>query len=811
MRYKTVRQAVCLLLAALLLLLCGCEKKKSSAPTASAGPAVSDPVPSDEGEKTAAEPRLTVIGLPDDGAEADRTPLALRLCNEGGNLTSLQILLVWRFYDRAGERILLDSLPEDRLEALLGIDEAPEYYGPVVQEETAVLVLPLSELSAGATAELTVPVPGSTAETVRADLFFRTWDANGAQVVSSGWWSYADAEAVLPAWEQSPVLPELRSAGSLAWELRDGTAVLTGIGSWPLSALSVPATVRLSEVPARTVTVQASRVKESALFSGVGKEYWLERSDGSRITDREELTSGNETVSRLLIFNGKTFSKHVLRGTEFPDLTLMTEDGVEIVPANVRDLITAENCSEDAPFVLLLSPKQGTCLIEDPVSGTAYPVLVRGSAFAGCGSLRSVRFSPACGVENGEMKFANSGMFSGCTALESVLSFPMEVVSMESAFLGCTALQTLGNLPEKAVFLRDTFQGCTSLRSVPPLPDSAQNLERCFDGCTALDTPPVLGAGTKDLTECFRGCVSLSEPPVLPEGVEIMARTFYGCTALTRAPELPESVTDLTRCFLGCSALGGEITIPSRPLTPAAVHDLYISFSGCTGLEAVHLQYCGFRSYPGTLPGGVPVTADCTHVEDGLCPYCHYANEEMEIDGIDVIFDAVYEPYYLAAKDYLDNEVPDFLKDSCAQLIFTEDMERYYSDFGLGLKVKEVAGFATSWNGRTCVRTYSSEEVGNVIGYVEHTIVHELAHVYDFNAGDGDRISSSEEWIRLFEQEGETTANYYGPAFRTYPTSQKIIESYAIAVECYIFIPSEFSRVCPGMYAYLEENLPKEE
>ncbi len=806
------KRSIAILTVLLLLLLCGCVR--NGPPAATAAPAASSPGPADadpagENGQTPAAPRLTVSGLPEPGEALARVPLTVSLKNEGGDLAGLQLLLVWRFYDAEGEDLALDRFPEEQADALLSLAEAPAYYGPVVQRNTAVMELPVRALPAGETAELRLPLPGEAAQTVRADLFIRAWEGDAPRELSAAWWQYSAPDAVLPDWEAEPALPALRTAQSLSWELRDGTAVLTGIGAWPLSCLYIPETVRLSEVPAQTVTVQGARVRESSLFSGLGKEYWLERPDGSRITDRETLAAGNETVGRLLVFSGKYFSKHILRGTEFPEITLTTEDGVELTPANVRDLVTAENCSEQQPLVLLLAPRAGTALMEDPVAGQAYPVLVRGSAFAGCGSLRSVRFASGCRVENGEMKLINTGMFSGCTALESVLGFPESVTSMDFAFLGCTALTQLGELPAGVLSLRDTFSGCTSLRAVPPLP-AACTLERCFDGCTALDTPPVLSAGTEDLTECFRGCVSLTEPPLLPDTVVTMARTFYGCTALVHAPVLPENVRDLTRCFLNCSALSGELTIPSRALTPASLHELYFDFSGCTGLEAVHLQYCGFRTWPKSLPGGVPVTADCTHVEDALCPYCHYANLETEIDGLPVVFDAVYEPYYLAAIAFLDSAVPEYLKDSCTQLIFTEDMDRHYYSAGGDLDVKEVAGFFTPADGHACVRTYPYDEPGYTGGYVEHTIIHELAHGYDFKPGDASRRSMSAEWLQLFDQEGRTTANYYGPAYQTYSRSQQITESYAIAVECCYFIPNEFSQVCPGMYAYLQETLPTE-
>ncbi len=793
-----MRKKMLALLAVLLLLLGGCTKTPQAAPTQTAA---------DPGVVSA---EVQVSGLPENGGELERIPLTLGLQNGKTALTAPQALLVWRFYDAAGEPVDLDSLPEPEIDALLGFEEAPADYGPVVQGNAAVIGLSLGELEADAAVELVLPLPGETAGTVRADLFVRDWQKGELRELYSRWWQYRESGAALPSWEDEPVLPELNSTRSLSWELRDRSAVLTGPGSWPSSFLYVPGTVRLSEVPALNVTILASRVAESDLYSQCGADYWLMRPDGSLITDRETLTQKNETVDRLLVINGRRFPRHVIRELEFPDVVLTTEDGTVLTAANVREIINANPCTEEEPLVLLVSPKNGTCLIEDPVAGTEYPVSVRGNAFAGCGTLRSVRFSPDCRTEYGEMLQGGVGMFSGCTALESVLGFPSGVVSMDGTFLNCVRLERAEGIPDTVKSMHDTFRGCTSLRSGPILPDSAEELLRCFADCTALETPPVIGAGARDLTETFRGCTALAEPPVLPRGILTMAGTFSDCTALRSAPGLPESVEELSYCFSGCTALGGEVTVPSRALTPTSLHELQYVFAACDGLEVIHLEYCGFRYYPQTLLRGIPVTANCTHLEDGLCPYCHYANLTTEIDGLEVVFDAVYEPYFNAAVDYLDNRVPDYLKNSCEKLTFTEDMDRYYQDFGLGLDVKDVGGFALSSNRFAWVRTYPNEEVGYIVGYVEHTITHELAHCYDFNVGSGSSRSRNGEWISIFREEGDKLGQYYGPAYADYPRSQRLTESYAIAVECYIHTPNELSRVCPGMYEYLRQTLPEE-
>ena len=792
-----IKRLFTVVLALLMIFLWSCDH------------APSQPAGSDSTATEAPGENVSASGLPEMGKSASRSSMTLHLENRGSELSDLQVLLIWRFYTPQAEPVDLDTLPAPEAEAMLGLSSAPEFYGPVVQDETAVMMLPVGQLPAGEATELLLPQPGEGAWTVRADLFVRSWSSGEAEELFSDWWQYPASGGSMPTWDSEPILPELDSPCSLGWQIENGAAVLTGMGSWPISCLYVPDVVYLSEVPARTVTVLASQVRDKGLFSGLGKEYWLERPDGTLIKDREELTRKNEVISRLLVTKGKTFPKHVIRGLEFPELILCTEDGTELTPNNVKEVVTAGEYSETQPLYLQVLPQSGTCLAEDPVSGRAYPVLIRGNAFAGSGLLRSVRFCPDCSLENGSMNFVNTGMFSGCTALEEVLCFPAQVSSMEGAFAGCTALSRLEGLPETASSLKDTFFGCTALRTLPPLPAGAASLERCFFGCTALEAPPIIGPGAEDLRECFSGCTALTLPPLLPEGVENMERCFFDCTSLTQAPELPETVKDLTRCFSGCSELRGEITVPSSALTPTSLLEINLNFSGCPHIEAVHLQYCGYRQYPKTLPGDIPITADCTHVEQGLCPYCHYANLETEIDGLPVVFDAVYEPYYLAAVSYLDDGVPAYLKDSCTRLIFTEDMDRYYHNYVDGMEVREVAGYADGSDGHACVRTYSYEQVSAVAGYVERTIIHELAHCYDFCSEDGRRATTG-DWLTLFSREGDKIGQYYGPAYQSFSRTQRIAEAYATAVECYVHIPNELSRVCPGMYSYLQENLPNE-
>ena len=136
--------------------------------------------------------------------------------------------------------------------------------------------------------------------------------------------------------------------------------------------------------------------------------------------------------------------------------------------------------------------------------------------------------------DKAQTQYSGSGLFEGCTKLES-FAFP-EGMKDNSAI---------------------TLDGCTSLKSVT-FPASFENLKG----------------------EVFRGCIALNNV-VLPEKITVIpGRCFYGCTSLSNI-NLDRIMVIGSEAFSECKALTGKLNLPA--VTSISVK----AFSNCTGITEV--------------------------------------------------------------------------------------------------------------------------------------------------------------------------------------------------------------------------------
>ena len=116
--------------------------------------------------------------------------------------------------------------------------------------------------------------------------------------------------------------------------------------------------------------------------------------------------------------------------------------------------------------------------------------------FADCKQLTSVRFT---GGENTVWYQTAYGMFSGCTALKTVV-LPTEFKKMilsSGTFRDCRSLQTIRNLSSVSSIEETVFQDCTGLRKLT-IPKEIEFIhETAFKGCKGLRA---LTLETKDTT-----------------------------------------------------------------------------------------------------------------------------------------------------------------------------------------------------------------------------------------------------------------------------------------------------------------------
>lgn len=152
---------------------------------------------------------------------------------------------------------------------------------------------------------------------------------------------------------------------------------------------------------------------------------------------------------------------------------------------------------------------------------------IEGRAFASCGNLKEIIFSPV-------LKDIGSEAFGRCTQLKALV-FPAELASLGiAAFSGCTGLESIEFTDKTCEILeKSAFEGCSALKEIR----FGQGLQKiywhAFQGCTAL-TGVTLGPETVMLgKEAFTECSGL-EVIHIPAGVmSIGADCFGDCPKLT--------------------------------------------------------------------------------------------------------------------------------------------------------------------------------------------------------------------------------------------------------------------------------------
>lgn len=377
---------------------------------------------------------------------------------------------------------------------------------------------------------------------------------------------------------------------------------------------------------------------------------------------------------------------------------------------------------------------------EDP-NGEIYPIVVKSNAFLGNVNLVSVTFADDVSVENGDM----SSMFSGCTSLTEV-----------------------NNIPDNVTIMNSTFSGCTALVEAPMLPE-----------------------GVLDMSNCFRDCTTLEYAPLLPDTIEHMDGTFVNCTSLTQAPTIPNTVSSINYCFSGCSSLDGTLTLPyaaiSKNIYSRAPSALYMPFYNCTSLDVIALNICPNHPYnKNELDTDLPVIYLQEHNDNGLCEHCNLINGFEYVDDIAIYADDVKSELYYAYVDFIDNEIPDILKEYCTRIYLISDIEKYAG--------KCLAGFAVNYGGYSYIYVQIDHIDEKRIKAIDYIFYHEFGHSYDFQHG----TSGSSAWRSIFQEEGENLAAMYGPG------GYSLGETFAVATGYYFTGLEDFKTDCPLAYEFMD-------
>lgn len=435
--------------------------------------------------------------------------------------------------------------------------------------------------------------------------------------------------------------------------------------------------------------------------------------------------------------------------------------------------------------------------IYDPINGTLYPVELGTYALAAT-DIRQVTFLD--GVTTQVSMGQNVVVFTSCSSLTAVYNIPDDVTSMNYTFSGCTSLQVAPELPEGVVYMQGTFTNCIQLTQMPVLPEGVVTLTSCFKGCTGLTHVADLPDSVTDMSECFKNCTNLKTVEELPAAARNMSYCFENCVNLLSVPKLPQHCEMLTYAFSGCSSLGGTVEIPAAVDLSQATNGtltLWNTFANCRNLDGIIIPCCENADLLYSLPSNVPVETTMEHLSEGSCPGCFCTTGTFVIDGLTVYFDHPLSTTVAETlMDFIDNELPDEIKDACVKLTVTEDLVKY--NF-----YRKANGFArfpfcTAYVKMTdtLITTISKKGLPRYLGVTAH----ELGHCYDCSHG---WLSNSSRWKQLSSEEGDFFTNVHSSGYYMYYEYNR--EYFANAVDLYYSNPESLQKNCPKMYEYIDE------
>lgn len=229
-----------------------------------------------------------------------------------------------------------------------------------------------------------------------------------------------------------------------------------------------------------------------------------------------------------------------------------------------------------------------------------YHTNMESGAFSGCTSLTSIVIPSSIT----KISFLS---FSNCTSLTSI-TIPNGVKEIGSdAFKGCSSLTSIV-IPNSVTKIGGgAFMGCTSLTSIV-IPNSVRVIEwSAFENCTSLVSVSLPEQMTEIANYLFRGCSSLTTIKI-PKNVNVIGYgAFSNCSSLSSI-KIPTKVKNLEDCLFECCESLVSITIPNT-VTKIGSY----AFSVCKSLTSI------------TIPNSVKSIEDhafnfCTSITSVVIP-----------------------------------------------------------------------------------------------------------------------------------------------------------------------------------------------
>lgn len=261
------------------------------------------------------------------------------------------------------------------------------------------------------------------------------------------------------------------------------------------------------------------------------------------------------------------------------------------VPRNSNIASLFGSCTNlDKPIYVPVFPSNGAYGTEE----TYYDGMNASYIFSGCSKLNSaVTF--ASGITNLHYTFQScsnldraielpsglkdmSGTFSNCRNLRTGQSIPGSVVRMDSTFSSCLSFNVNQGIPSGVMSMRGTFSSCGNLNQNIQMPSSGKYFSGTFGGCSNFDQNIQFPSGTLDLSSCFSR-TNMTHNIHIPTGTKTTSGMFGSCPYFNQNISIPSTVEDISGMFGGCENFNQNILIPS------GVRDMQSAFSRCTNLK----------------------------------------------------------------------------------------------------------------------------------------------------------------------------------------------------------------------------------
>ena len=197
------------------------------------------------------------------------------------------------------------------------------------------------------------------------------------------------------------------------------------------------------------------------------------------------------------------------------------------------------------------------------------------STFGGCLNLISIVFPPNTVL--GNMSLANSGLFSACTSLKSVV--------LPTAMNSCTSMNQM-------------FRDCFALENIiiPPIPNCT-NLANCFTGCRSLTSVTMLGwptvASSIDFSSMFSECFRLEAlffPQVVSSTPSYNLSSMFSACYNLKTFKMPENArpNSYSFTFANCFSLQ-SVDLSAGGIVNNLLTTISNVFSGCRNLTSFTL------------------------------------------------------------------------------------------------------------------------------------------------------------------------------------------------------------------------------